>query len=189
MWSDPQFPWWPQFFQKQVFSSVPFLVYFNCAIISKFPPLFSVRWLGSANHTVCLQFLFSPVVGSILGIAVLLPPQLVSIVQPFSKPPPWVLVCKSCHSVRSGSFVFETLVGTPPLKTPLAPSYACFNHSIILESILLTPPLVISCKSAHANQSGAWALEKTHTRLSFFLYFLGPKSPDSLSLAMTHLKH
>ena len=96
MWSDPQFPWWPQFFQKQVFSSVPFLVYFNCAIISKFPPLFSVRWLGSANHTVCLQFLFSPVVGSILGIAVLLPPQLVSIVQPFSKPPPWVLKNSSC---------------------------------------------------------------------------------------------
>ena len=60
MWSDPQFPWWPQFFQKQVFPSVPFLVYFNCAIISKFPPLFSVCWLGSANHIVCLQiFIFA----------------------------------------------------------------------------------------------------------------------------------
>ena len=33
MWSDQQIPGWPQFFQQQVFPSVPFLVDFSCSII------------------------------------------------------------------------------------------------------------------------------------------------------------
>ena len=61
----------------------------------------------------------------------------------FSKPPPRVLVCEYGNFDRSGPFVFKCLVGThaPRLKTPLAPSPACFrltfNHLIIFESLLL----------------------------------------------------
>ena len=53
---------------------------------------------------------------------------------------------------------FSRLAHAPSLKTPLAPSPACFNHSIFFES-LPGPLPVISCKSAKANCSGPFVFE------------------------------
>ena len=78
----------------------------------------------------------------LLEIVVLCPPQLVSIVQ---------LFLNASSLTRSSSVLIQPLsllriicfrnfrrqAHAPPLKTPLAPSPACLNHSIIFESLLL----------------------------------------------------
>ena len=177
MWSHRQIPGWPQFFQQQVFPSVPFLVNFNCAIICQsfhlnvhvlirqHQSLYTVRFLISAApiiwyilgiavlcppllvsivqsflcvlvrqsqslHTVCFQIFAAPVKWYILGIAVLHHPWLVSI-ESFLKASSssssvWI---QPFHLLRIICFWnFSRHMHTPPLKTPLAPSPASFNH-------------------------------------------------------------
>ena len=89
MWSDRQIPRWPQFFQQPLFPSVPSLVDFNRAIISRLGS-FHIDFLCAHLATPVLSYRFfqifvAPVVWSILEIAVLRPPWFVSIVQSFFK--------------------------------------------------------------------------------------------------------
>ena len=76
MWGYLQIPWWPWFFQQQLYLSVPCLFDFKflCA-----------NWLSQSFHTYCFRIFDVPVVWSILEIPVLSQPLLVSIVQSFLK--------------------------------------------------------------------------------------------------------
>ena len=97
----------------QIFPSVPSLVDFSCSIIFRsFISIFCVLIKPRQSlHTVCFWIFAAsaPVVWSSLGIAVLRPPRIVSIFQLFLK--------ASSLSSRD--------------------SPACFNHSIVFESLLL----------------------------------------------------
>ena len=117
MWSDWQIPGWPQFFQQQVFPSVPSLVHFNSAIVfQSFHLDFLCDDLAAPITSYCLFSNFHCVcLWSILGIAVLLPPLLVSIAQLFLKASSlsFCVQILPLHMLRiNGSFVLETLVCT-----------------------------------------------------------------------------
>ena len=60
MWSDWKIPGWPQFFQQQVFPSVPSLVNFNCSIIFEVSTSISsvLIWPLQALHNVCFFWMF-----------------------------------------------------------------------------------------------------------------------------------
>ena len=127
-----QIPEQPHFFQQQLFSSVPSLVNFKCPIIFRsFHLNFLCANLAAVpQHQSKIPIFAAPVIWSILDIAVLCPPQLVSIVQSFLKAPP-----SSSSELRTVCFQnFSQDAYYPPLKTPLALSPACFNHSIILKA-------------------------------------------------------
>ena len=100
-------------------------------------------------HTVCFWIFTVPVIWSILGIAVLHPPLMVSIVQSFLK----ASLSRSSVQILPLLWLkivwfwnFSQHVHAPPLKTPLAPSPACFN--LRLYYFWKPPPPVILCKSA-----------------------------------------
>ena len=95
MWSEWQIPgwlWWPQFFQQQLFSSVPVCPPWQI-LITLFSWFFKISisffcvliWPHQSFHTVCFWIFAAPVIWSILEIVVMFPHQLVSIVQSFFK--------------------------------------------------------------------------------------------------------
>ena len=102
----------------------------------------------------------------LLGIAVLCPPQLVSIVQLFLKASSLSsgVLIQPLSSLRIIRFQnFRLHAHAPPLKTPLAPSPACLNHSIIFESLLLQYLMQI-CRHriATAKNTNSSAASGTH---------------------------
>ena len=138
----------PQFFQQQVFPSVPSLVDFNSVLFFEVSTsiICVLIWPRQSLFTVCFRIFTVPVVWSILGIAVLRPPRLVQLFLKASSLSSRVRI-RPLRSLRIICFRnFSRHANAPPLKTPLAPSPPSFNHSpsppsfnysIIFESLLL----------------------------------------------------
>ena len=70
-------------------------------------------------HTLCFQFSLRPSYDPSWYLLSCALPSWFQLSNHFSKPLPPFLVCESGHSVRSGSFVFETLVSTRTLRVHL----------------------------------------------------------------------
>ena len=105
-------------------------------------------WQHQTFHTICFRIFTSPVMWSILEFAVLRPPQLISIVQSFSNPPPRVLVCVFCHSNHSGPLFSKLRSGCIRfnLKNSSSALPCLFQsldyfESLLLESICPLPTL------------------------------------------------
>ena len=121
---------------------------------SKFPSRFSVCLLGRANHFIqfVFEFLLRPSIDPSWELQSCALPGWFQWSNHFSKPPSRVLVCESGHSVRSGSFIFETLIGTRTLhpqklllRPPLPVSITrLFLKALLLELSRANPPTPIA---------------------------------------------
>ena len=143
MWSDRQIPGWPQFFQQQIFPSVPSMVDFKIAIIfRRFYLDFLCAYLAAAiisyhlfSNFRCARHIIHPENCSPAPYSAGLncPIIFLKASSSSSRVRIWPLWSLRTICLRN----FSRYTHAPPLKAPLMPSPACFNHLIIFESLLL----------------------------------------------------